>query len=85
MLLRVFANRDTLVLFYQNIKTGLTLFPSLRPGPEIQQKEIMEAFYSFFCGHMSLPGTSSYTVTKDGYRYYGLYVLFSFKNKVKWS
>lgn len=54
------------------------MFPSLRPGPEIQQKEIMQAFYNFFCGQMSLSGTSSYTVTKDGYRYYALYFLVSY-------
>jgi hypothetical protein len=60
------------VLFYQNLKTGLTLFPTLRPGPEIQQKEIMEQFYNFFYGHMSLSETTSFTATKDGYRYYGM-------------
>ncbi|KAJ3214930.1 hypothetical protein HDU67_001018, partial [Dinochytrium kinnereticum] len=41
ILLRLFAKRETLAMLYHNIKTGCTVFPQLRPGPEVQQREIM--------------------------------------------
>ncbi|KAJ3035112.1 hypothetical protein HDV00_004334 [Rhizophlyctis rosea] len=48
VLLRLFAKRETLAMLYHNIKTGNTIFPQLRPGPEVQQREILSSFWSFF-------------------------------------
>ena len=48
MLLRQFAKRETLAMLYVNSRTGRILFPQLRPGPEIQQQEIMDAFWWFY-------------------------------------
>jgi hypothetical protein len=48
LLLRLFAKRETLAMLYHNIKTEITIFPSLRPGPEQQQQEILAEFYNFF-------------------------------------
>ncbi|KAJ1562613.1 hypothetical protein HK096_006973 [Nowakowskiella sp. JEL0078] len=49
VLLRQFARRETLAMLYHNIKTGCTIFPQLRPGPEVQQNEILQSFWGFFC------------------------------------
>jgi hypothetical protein len=35
-------------MLYHNIKSGNTVFPQLRPGPEVQQKEILSTFWNFF-------------------------------------
>ncbi|RKO92006.1 hypothetical protein BDK51DRAFT_26666 [Blyttiomyces helicus] len=48
VLLRLFAKRETLAMLYHNIKTGCTIFPQLRPGPDVQQKEIMASFWTLF-------------------------------------
>jgi len=48
VLLRMFAKRDVFALLYVNIKTGNTIFPQIRPGPEIQQKEIINIFWDFY-------------------------------------
>ncbi|TPX51606.1 hypothetical protein SeLEV6574_g00178 [Synchytrium endobioticum] len=48
ILLRMYAKRETLAMLYHNIKTGTSIFPQLRPGPEVQQKEIMNSFWTFF-------------------------------------
>ena len=58
ILLRNFAKRETLAMFYHNIKSGYCVFPQLRPGPDTQQQEIMKAFWWFF-------GEATYAVTRS--------------------
>ncbi|KAJ3410574.1 hypothetical protein HDV05_003642 [Chytridiales sp. JEL 0842] len=73
ILLRLFAKRETLAMLYHNIKTGCTIFPQLRPGPEVQQKEILSTFWNFFCeGSTSLktPGVTEFSTCRDQYRFY---------------
>lgn len=48
MLLRLFAKRETLAMLYHNTKTEVTIFPSLRPGSETQQANILAEFWSFY-------------------------------------
>lgn len=48
ILLRLFAKRETLAMLYHNVKSGNTIFPQLRPSPEVQQKEILSNFWFFF-------------------------------------
>lgn len=76
VLLRLFAKRETLAMLYHNIKTGQTIFPLLRPGPDIQQKEIMDSFWSFFSSNLQVPGLNQFSLCKDQYRFYGWYVFF---------
>ena len=68
VLLRLFAKRETLVMLYHNIKTGVTIFPQLRPGPEIQQREILETFWTFFS--LQVSGLHSFCASRDQYRFY---------------
>ncbi|KAJ3005885.1 UNVERIFIED_CONTAM: hypothetical protein HDU68_004361, partial [Siphonaria sp. JEL0065] len=87
ILLRLFAKRETLAMLYHNIQTGNTIFPQLRPGPDVQQKEILSSFWGFFYNASStlkIPGVSEFSIAKDQYRFYArsegvhkLYVLFS--------
>jgi hypothetical protein len=35
-------------MLYHNIKSEVTLFPQLRPGPEQQQQEILREFWHFY-------------------------------------
>ncbi|KAJ3101673.1 hypothetical protein HDU97_001214 [Phlyctochytrium planicorne] len=73
ILLRLFAKRETLAMLYHNIKTGSTIFPQLRPGPEVQQREILNSFWNFFCeGYASLkvPGVNEFSTSRDHYRFY---------------
>ncbi|KAJ3121301.1 hypothetical protein HK098_003790 [Nowakowskiella sp. JEL0407] len=87
VLLRQFARRETLALLYHNIKTGTTIFPQLRPGPEVQQTEMMQTFWGFFCDAntaLRIPGVSEFGITRDQYRFYvrsegvhKLYMLFA--------
>ncbi|KAJ3194590.1 hypothetical protein HK101_002347 [Irineochytrium annulatum] len=62
ILLRLFAKRETLAMLYHNIKTGSTIFPQLRPGPDVQQREIMSSFWGFFCDAVM----ASESVSSDG-------------------
>lgn len=65
--------RETLALLYHNIKTETTIFPSLRPGTESQQSEILQEFWTCFGDAsvlMSAGGVSEYTVVRDNYRFY---------------
>jgi mRNA-degrading endonuclease RelE of RelBE toxin-antitoxin system len=48
VLLRYFSKRETLAMLYHNIKQGHIIFPQLRPGPDVQQNEILETFWWFF-------------------------------------
>jgi len=60
-------------MLYHNIKTGNTIFPQLRPSPEVQQKEILNNFWSFFSeasASLRQPGMTEYSVSKDMYRFY---------------
>ncbi|KAH6572843.1 hypothetical protein BASA60_006405, partial [Batrachochytrium salamandrivorans] len=87
VLLRLYAKRETLAMLYTNSKTGATLFPELRPGPDIQHKELMEAFWGFFSNAstaLCIPGVTEFSICRDLYRFYAkcegihkLYVLFS--------
>ncbi|KAJ3326460.1 hypothetical protein HDU76_012907 [Blyttiomyces sp. JEL0837] len=73
ILLRLFAKRETLAMLYHNIKTGCTIFPQLRPGPEVQQKEILNAFWGFFSDastSLKVPGVTEFSVSRDQYRFY---------------
>ena len=72
-MLRLFAKRETLAMLYTNIKTGLTIFPQLRPGPDVQLKEILAAFWRFFndsSAALKIPGVSEFALTHDPYRFY---------------
>ncbi|KAI9209822.1 uncharacterized protein BJ171DRAFT_485127 [Polychytrium aggregatum] len=87
LLLRLFAKRETLAMLYQNIKNGCTIFPQLRPGPDVQQKEIFSTFWSFFSdasASMKVPGITEFGICRDQYRFYArsegvhkLYILLS--------
>ncbi|KAJ3074851.1 hypothetical protein HDU98_010031 [Podochytrium sp. JEL0797] len=87
VLLRLFAKRETLCMLYHNIQTGHAIFPQLRPGPDVQQKEILNSFWTFFytaSATLKVPGVSEFSLTKDQYRFYArsegvhkLYILFS--------
>ncbi|KAJ3050026.1 hypothetical protein HK097_008992 [Rhizophlyctis rosea] len=73
VLLRLFAKRETLAMLYHNIKTGNTIFPQLRPGPEVQQREILSSFWAFFSdasAALRIPGVTEYSVSRDQYRFY---------------
>ncbi|KAI8618393.1 hypothetical protein BC830DRAFT_1226878 [Chytriomyces sp. MP71] len=73
ILLRLFAKRETLAMLYHNIQTGHTVFPQLRPGPDVQQKEILGTFWGFFYNASStlkIPGVSEFSITRDQYRFY---------------
>ncbi|KAI9339442.1 hypothetical protein DFJ73DRAFT_846630 [Zopfochytrium polystomum] len=73
ILLRLFAKRETLALLYHNIKTGSTILPQLRPGPEVQQKEIMSSFWSFFSdasASLRTPGVTEFSICQDQYRFH---------------
>ncbi|KAK5667362.1 hypothetical protein QVD99_005968 [Batrachochytrium dendrobatidis] len=87
VLLRLYAKRETLAMLYNNTKTGATLFPELRPGPEVQQKEILNAFWTLFSdasNALRVSGVTEFSICKELYRFYArcegihkLYVLFS--------
>ncbi|ORY37531.1 hypothetical protein LY90DRAFT_672795 [Neocallimastix californiae] len=87
VLLRMFAKRDVFALLYVNIKTGNTIFPQIRPGPEIQQKEIINIFWDFYyqtCSLIKIPGVNEISINKDQYRFYAktenvhrIFILFS--------
>ncbi|ORX56061.1 hypothetical protein BCR36DRAFT_346632 [Piromyces finnis] len=87
VLLRLFAKREVFALLYINIKTGNTIFPKLRPGPEIQQREIINIFWNFYhqtCSLIKIPGVNEISITKDQYRFYAktenmhrIFILFS--------
>ncbi|TPX34190.1 hypothetical protein SmJEL517_g03057 [Synchytrium microbalum] len=87
ILLRMYAKRETLAMLYHNIKTGTSIFPQLRPGPEVQQKEIMNSFWTFFSeavSNLSVAGVTEWSISRDQYRFYArsegihkLYVLFT--------
>ncbi|KAL2917294.1 hypothetical protein HK105_202958 [Polyrhizophydium stewartii] len=87
VLLRLYAKRETLAMLYSNIKTGATVFPALRPGPEVQQREILDAFWCFFSDAstaLRTPGVTEFAMCRDAYRFYAksegihkLYVLLS--------
>ncbi|KAJ3245375.1 hypothetical protein HDU78_009475 [Chytriomyces hyalinus] len=87
ILLRLFAKRETLAMLYHNIQTGHTIFPQLRPGPDVQQKEILNTFWAFFYNASStlkIPGVAEFSITRDQYRFYArldgvhkLYILFA--------
>ncbi|KAJ3350792.1 hypothetical protein HDU83_009421 [Entophlyctis luteolus] len=73
LLLRLFAKRETLAMLYHNIQTGWTIFPQLRPGPDVQQKEVLHTFWSFFynaSSSLKIPGVVEFGVTKDQYRFF---------------
>ncbi|KAI8593462.1 hypothetical protein BDZ88DRAFT_474603 [Geranomyces variabilis] len=73
VLLRLFAKRETLAMLYHNIKTGCTIFPQLRPGPEVQQKEILSSFWGLFSdasASLRVPGVTEFAITRDQYRFY---------------
>ncbi|KAJ3219111.1 hypothetical protein HK099_004824, partial [Clydaea vesicula] len=73
ILLRLFAKRETLAMLYHNIKTGNTIFPQLRPSPEIQQREILQTFWNFFSdasASLRVPGVTEFSVSKDLYKFY---------------
>ncbi|KAI8803458.1 hypothetical protein BJ742DRAFT_683162 [Cladochytrium replicatum] len=73
VLLRLFAKRETLAMLYHNIRTGCTIFPQLRPGPDVQQKEIMSSFWAFFSDAsycLKVPGTTECSTTRDQYTFY---------------
>lgn len=73
VLLRLFAKREVFALLYVNIKTGNTIFPQLRPGPEIQQREIINIFWNFYyqtCSFIKIPGVNEISINKDQYRFY---------------
>ncbi len=77
MLLRLFAKRETLALLYTNLKTGNTIFPALRPGPDVQQKEILGAFWGFYSdasSSMAIPGVTEFSLARDSYRFYARYI-----------
>lgn len=60
-------------MLYQNVKTGNTVFPQLRPGPEVQQKDILNTFWSFFSEAseaLNHPGVYEYSVGRDIYRFF---------------
>eukprot|EP00842_Homolaphlyctis_polyrhiza_P004704 jgi/Hompol1/5234/HPOL_004264-RA len=83
VLLRSFAKRETLAMLYSNIKTGLTIFPALRPGPDVQQKEILGAFWAFFSDAstaLRISGVTEFSMCRDSYRFYarceGIHKLF---------
>lgn len=88
--LRQFAKRDTLALLYHNVKTGLTLMPTLRPGPEAQNVEIMRGLMSCIneCSpHLAVPGTSDWLVYRRQHLYFArtdgvdrLFILISLTN-----
>ncbi len=69
-MLRLFAKRETLAMLYHNTKSGQTLFPQLRPGPEVQQKEILDSFWSFFSSSLQISGLNQFSICKDQYRFY---------------
>jgi hypothetical protein len=53
--------------------TLCSLFPQLRPGPDIQQREILNAFWSFFSDASAIlrsPGVKEYTIGRDMYKFY---------------
>ncbi|ORY29463.1 hypothetical protein BCR33DRAFT_793032 [Rhizoclosmatium globosum] len=60
---------------------------NLRPGPEVQQKEILSTFWAFFYSASStlkMPGVTEFSIARDQYRFYArsegvhkLYILFS--------
>ncbi|KAJ3300330.1 hypothetical protein HK104_001748 [Borealophlyctis nickersoniae] len=73
VLLRLFAKRETLAMLYHNIKTGCTIFPQLRPGPDVQQKEILSSFWGFFSdasANLKIPGVTEFSISRDQYRFY---------------
>ncbi|KAI8925798.1 hypothetical protein BC831DRAFT_459476 [Entophlyctis helioformis] len=73
ILLRQFAKRETLAMLYYNIKSGATVFPALRPGPEVQQKEILDAFWGFFSDAstaLRIPGVTEFSICRDSYRFH---------------
>ncbi|KAI9006127.1 hypothetical protein BC832DRAFT_620970 [Gaertneriomyces semiglobifer] len=73
VLLRLFAKRETLAMLYHNIKSGCTIFPQLRPGPDVQQKEILTSFWGFFSeasASLRVPGVTEFSTTRDQYRFY---------------
>ncbi|KAI9102819.1 hypothetical protein DFS34DRAFT_610651 [Phlyctochytrium arcticum] len=73
VLLRLFAKRETLAMLYHNIKTGCTIFPQLRPGPEVQQKEILSSFWGFFSdasASLRVPGVTEFSIIRDQYRFF---------------
>ncbi|KAJ3275437.1 hypothetical protein HDV01_000264 [Terramyces sp. JEL0728] len=73
VLLRFFAKRDTLALLYHNIKTGYTLFPALRPGPEIQLQQISHEFWSMYSEasvYLNLPGVTEFSIVRDSFQFY---------------
>lgn len=84
MLLRLFAKRETLAMLYHNIKTEVTIFPNLRPGPESQHQDILNEFWGFYSdarwflltsAKLSLPGITEFSIIKDSYRFYAKFFL----------
>ncbi|KAJ3314910.1 hypothetical protein HDV04_005331 [Boothiomyces sp. JEL0838] len=73
VLLRFFAKRDTLAMLYHNIKTGYTLFPALRPGPDIQLQQITSEFWSMYSEasvYLNLPGVTEFSIVRDSFQFY---------------
>lgn len=73
VLLRLFAKREALCLFYHNVKTGHTISPQLRYCSEIQHQEITGVFWSCFCEasrFLAVPGIKEFSLIKDQYRFY---------------
>jgi hypothetical protein len=65
-------------LLYHNLKTGITIFPSLRAAPETQQTELINTFWTFFSDaglSLRLPGVQEFSVVKDRYRFYAMYIV----------
>ncbi|KAI8907174.1 hypothetical protein EDD86DRAFT_208924 [Gorgonomyces haynaldii] len=72
-LLRTYAKRETLAMLYHNMRTGITVFPQLRAGPESQQRELIEIFWSLYSevsAAMRVPGVTEFSIVKDSYRFY---------------
>lgn len=65
-------------MLYFNAKSGTTIFPALRPGPDVQQKEIISSFWGFFSDASSAlraPGVTEYSISKDSYRFFARFTL----------
>eukprot|EP01137_Pigoraptor_chileana_P000237 Opistho-2@36072 len=72
LLLRHFATRDTVAFVYHNIRTGVTVAPELRPGPDVEKKLTLRAFWRCFADASPLlaeGGITDFGLTRDGYRF----------------